>query len=128
MGASTASSRVSARRAACVGDVLGVVLEQLPAGVAAAGVAAGLHAAVPARHDLRAQADARPVVGRGAAVRAEHLDPAVRLGVPDARLSDLGAGGAGALVAGAEQVGLAARLHVLGGNGDAVAPCRASRP
>ena len=47
---------------------LRVVLDELPAGVAAAVVAACLDAAVPARDDLDAEADPGAVVGRGQAV------------------------------------------------------------
>ena len=79
---------------------------------------------VAARHHLRAQPDAGAVVGRRAPVRAEDLDLAVRLRVADPRLRHLGAGGAGALVAGAQQVGLARCLHVLGRSRDRVAACR----
>ena len=93
---------------------LGILLEQLPAGVAAARVAAGLHAPVATRHDLGAEAHAGAVVRGGAAVRSEDLDLAARLGVSDPRLRDLGPGGARALVAGAQEVRLAGGLHVVG--------------
>ncbi len=69
----------------------GIVLEQLPAGVAAARVAAGLDAAVAPGHDLGAEPHAGAVVRRGAAIRAEDLDLAARLGVSDPRLRHLGA-------------------------------------
>ena len=95
----------------------GIVLEQLPAGVAAARVAARLHASVAPGHDLGAEAHAGAVVQRGAAVRPEDLDLAARLGVCDPRLRHLGTGGARPLVAGAQEVRLARGLHVVGPGG-----------
>src|SRR6185503_7328088 len=75
--------------------LLRTLLDQLPPRVAAARVRAGLDSAVPPSHDLRAQADARAVVARRAPVGPVHLDLAPVLRVADARLRDLGTGGAG---------------------------------
>ena len=96
-----------------LGHLLGVGRDQLPARVAAAGVAAGLHAPVAARHHLGAEPHAGAVVVRGPAVGAEHLDLSPSLHVADARLGDLGRQAARVLVAGAQNVGLAADLHLL---------------
>ena len=121
---------VEQREGAARGPVrhrLGIVLEQLPAGVAAARVAAGLHAAVATRHNLGAETHAGAVVRRGKAVGSEHLDLAARLRVSDPRLRNLGAGGARPLVAGTQEVGLARGLHVVGAGGHGVLRHRLGR-
>jgi hypothetical protein len=110
-----------------LGHLLRAVLEQLPPRVPAARVGAGLHAAVPTRHHLGAQPDAGAVVCRGAAVGPVHLDLAVVLGVADAGLGDLGAGGAGALVADPQELGLPARLDLLRRRADRVGRMRLHR-
>ena len=104
-----------------LGHLLRLGGHQLPSGVAPAGVGAGLDAVVAAGHHLGAEAHARAVVGRRAALGVEHLHLAARLRVADARLADLGRQAAGALVAGAQEVGLALDVHVLGAGLDRVA-------
>ena len=100
-----------ARRA--LGDPLGRVLEQLPAGVAAEGVRAGLDAIAAARHDLGAEPQPGAIVGGRAPVGAEDLHPPAGLRVADPDLRHVAAGATGGLVAGAQQLRLGRRLDLL---------------
>ena len=100
---------------------LGIALDELPAGVPAAGVGAGLDPALVPGDHLGAQPDTGAVVRRGAALRVEDLDLPARLRVPDARLGNLRPDGPGVLVAGSQQIRLAGGCHLVRARLDRVA-------
>ena len=90
-GAGTASSRVSALRRRLLGDLAGVVFEQLEAAVGAERLGAGLDRAVAAGDRLGADPDAGAVVAGEEAVGVGDGDLAAGLGVGGGELGDLGA-------------------------------------
>ena len=120
VGASTASSIVSALRAARAATSSGVVRDQLVAAVAALRLHPGLDAIVAcarmgaARDDLGAEAHARAVVGGGAPIGVVDLDPAPALDVADAAPGRPRRRRRAPPRRGAQQVGLAPAVDVLG--------------
>ena len=113
MGASTASRRVSARRAASPATSSGSCpRSSKPACPPRVSVPVSTRS--PRRATTWALRRTRAVVGDRAALRVEYLDLAPRLGVTQPDLGDLRPGRTGSLLARPEQVGLACGLHPLG--------------
>ncbi len=97
------------------GDPLGGAAgDELEAAVAAEGLEAGDDDVSAAGHRLRAEPHPGAVVGGVQALGVCDLNAAAAVGVGGHHLVDLGAGGAGGLVAGAQQVGLLRCGHVGG--------------
>ena len=102
-----------------LGGALGGALgDQLEAAMPAQGLEAGLDRAVSPGNHLDAQPHPGSVVDGEPPLGVGDRDPASALGVARLHLGHLAARRAGALIAGAKQLGLAVGRHLGGGHGD----------